>query len=64
MSKDQYENIGCGCLIIICLILMAISISIDIGLSYVYVKKNNAPLSCVFATDTITCVQISKQRGK
>lgn len=64
MNENQYENISRGCLIIICLILMAIPISIDIGLSYVYVKKNNAPLSCAFAQDTITCVQISKQKRK
>ena len=62
-KKTAEDNtFGCGCLAIIFIILILPLIVLII--SYEYVKGNNAPLSCIFAQDTITCVQIPKTKNK
>ena len=59
-AKDNTS--GCGCLVVILIIL--IPLLIDLIISSEYIKMNNAPLSCMFAQDTVTCVQISKTKNK
>lgn len=55
------DNIGCGCLILIILFIIFAFPILDLTISYFYVKGNNAPKGCIFAIDTVTCVQISKK---
>lgn len=51
---------GCGCLVIIFIVF--IPVLLDLIVSNAYIKRNNAPLSCMFARDTVTCVQIFKNK--
>ena len=51
---------GCGCFIVF--VIIAFALAFDFVISAIYVKQNNAPKSCIFAADTITCVQVAKEK--
>jgi len=51
------KGIGCGTVFIVVFILLLAQFI----LAYCFVKRNNAPTSCIFARDIITCIQVSKK---
>ena len=57
--KNNDKTNACGCFFLVVLIIFILLI--DLIISYIYTKSNNAPVSCIFAKDTVTCVQISKK---
>lgn len=56
----ENNETGCGCMIIILIILIPLTLKLIV--SSAYIEKNKAPKSCMFAQDTITCVQVAKQK--
>ena len=51
---------GCGCLIVF--VIIASVLGFNFIVSAIYIKQNNAPMSCMFAQDTVVCVQLAKEK--
>lgn len=51
---------GCGCFVVF--VIIASVLGFNFIVSAIYIKQNNAPMSCMFAVDTVTCVQVAKEK--